>query len=98
MCNPLYCTCTCTGGPGNDFTSGETILVTFSADEDVLVLVCPIQDFFVTIIDDAVNEAAEQYFLAHLNRTVTAGSAVNLSSILIDQPLVTCVILDDDGM
>ena len=52
----------------------------------------------MTIIDDKVNEAAEQYFLAHLNHTVTAGSAVNLSSIVIDQPLVTCVILDDDGM
>ena len=77
--------------------SSATILATFPSDEDINVFICPIQDVFVEVIDDEVNEATAQYFLAHLNRTVTMGSAVNLSNILIDQPLVTCVILDDDG-
>ena len=87
----------CSGGPGGDFTADVTFSVVFPSDENITNFICPIQDFFVSITNDEVNEADEQYFIVHLEQTSNMGSSVNISSIVIEQPLITCVILDDDG-
>ena len=79
---------------GTDFANGSSI-VEFSSDEE-RQQTCPVQDVFVTIIDDDVNEADVQYFIAHL-RPLSVESAVNISAVVVEQPAALCSIMDDDG-
>ena len=72
------------------------ISVEFSSDEE-RQQTCPVQDVFVSIIDDDINEADVQYFIARL-LPLSVESAVNISAIRTDQPVVLCRIMDDDGM
>lgn len=70
----------------NDFNSSR-ILVIFPADGVTNVL-APIP-----IIDDEVNEANRQYFIAHLEIL----EAINRDLITLTRDVSTCIIHDNDG-
>ena len=75
----------------NDFSTNE-IAVEFFADEPLEsnVLRLPAD---IVIIDDEVNEAGVQYFVAHLEVV----EAVNIQLIQISRSITDCLIIDNDS-
>ena len=77
---------------GEDFNSAAFTIV-FPADEDAPSLT-RVLNAPIPIVDDDINEADEQYFIAKLE----SFDGVNMESIIIKQDFVMVVIGDNDGM
>ena len=63
----------------------------FPADEDMPLSIADV-DAFISIVDDDIDEADDQFFMAYLERV----NATNPELAILERVVSTCIIVDND--